>query len=110
MTVQEMLAQQMNHFIKKTVGQDGTISLNKVIEIGGYIGAYTIRTRHIQQGQVSNDEIELVIGTIGNFCHDHFTTQFLQEDFDHLKSRILELLKDPTFDASVKEYFAKFYS
>jgi hypothetical protein len=109
MTVQEMLYQQMNHFIGLTTQKGMALTVAKVIEIGGYIGAYTIRTRHLQQGHIEDEAIHGVIGTLGNFCHEYFPEQFHQEDFNALKTNILELLKVPTFDTDAKDYFATYY-
>jgi hypothetical protein len=109
MSIQEMIYNQMNHFLDKSTDQNGQVSYETVIDISAWTGAYIIRQRHIQNGSVSEDEMQLVLGTIGNFCKENFGDDFGQEDFEAVSSKALELLKRPTFDADSKEYFGQFY-
>lgn len=109
-TLQEMIYNQMNHFLQKTSENNGQISFDKVIEIATWTGAYIIRQRHIQNGSaVSQDEIQMVLGNIGNFCKESFGEDFTKEDFDLLSSKTLALLQKPTFDSDSREYFGQFY-
>jgi len=109
MNVQEMIYSQMNHFLDKSTDQNGQVSYETVIDIASWTAAYVIRQRHIQNGSISEDEIQLVLGTVGNFCKENFGDDFAQEDFDLMKSRALELLQKPTFDSDSREYFGQFY-
>lgn len=109
MNVQEMIYNQMNHFLNKSSDKDGQVSYDTVIEIASWTGAYIIRQRHTQNGNVSEGEIQLVLGTIGNFCKEDFGDGFTQEDFNVVKSKTLELLQRPTFDSDSREYFGQFY-
>ncbi len=109
MNVQEMIYSQMNHFLDKSTDQNGQVSYETVIDIASWTGAYIIRQRHVQNGNISEDEMQLVLGTIGNFCKENFGDDFTQEDFDTVKSKSLELLQTPTFDSDSREYFGQFY-
>src|SRR5690554_903419 len=108
-SLQEMIYNQMNHFLNKSIDQNGQVSYQTVIDIASWTGAYIIRQRHIQNGSISEDEMQLVLGTIGNFCKESFGEDFTQEDFDLLSSKTLELLQKPTFDSDSREYFGQFY-
>src|SRR5690606_9363528 len=108
-SVQQMSYNQINHFLNKSSDKNGQISYATVIEIASWTGAYIIRQRHIQNGNISEEEIQLVLGNIGNFCKESFGDDFTQEDFDSVKSKTLTLLQNPTFDADSTEYFKLFY-
>lgn len=107
-SVQEMIYSQMHHFLQK-VSENGQISFDKVIEIATWTGAYVIRQRHIQNKEISQDEMQMVLGSIGNFCKENFGDNFTKEDFDLLSSKTLELLQKTTFDSDSREYFGQFY-
>ncbi len=109
MSVQEVIYNQMNHFLDKSTDQNGQVSYETVIDIAAWTGAYIIRQRHIQNGNVTEDEMQLVLGTIGNFCKENFGDAFNQEDFQTVGVKTLELLRRPTFDTDSKEYFGQFY-
>lgn len=109
MTVQEMLYQQMDHFISLHMAKKPELTVAALIEIGSHIGAYTIRVRHQQQGHIEQEAITGVIGTLGNFCHEYFPEQFHQDDFNRLQAKVLELLNNPGFDRDVQAYFGTFY-
>ena len=51
--VQEMIYQQMDHFISKSLSQDGQISLEKVMEIASWVSAFLIRQRHVQTEKIT---------------------------------------------------------
>lgn len=110
MNLQEMIYSQMNHFLDKSTDQNGQVSYETAIDIAAWTGAYIIRQRHIQNGSVSEEEMQMVLGTIGNFCKENFGEDFGQEDFEAVSSKALELLQRPTFDTDSKEYFGQFYS
>lgn len=108
-TVNEMIYSQLNHFLGKSTDANGQISFEKLLEIATWTGAYVIRQRHIQTNNVSQEEIQTVLGSIGNFCKENFGDSFTQEDFELVSSQTLELLKKPTFDSDSREYFGQFY-
>ncbi len=110
MSVQEMIYSQMNHFLDKSTDQNGQVAYDTVIEIACWTAAYMIRQRHLQTQDVSQDEMQLVLGTIGNFCKENFGDDFTQEDFELVSKRTLELLQSPSFDTDAREFFARFYS
>lgn len=105
-----MIYSQMDHFIGKSTDQDGQILYDKVIEIACWTGAYVIRQRHIQTKNVPQDEIQLVLGTIGNFCKENFGDDFTREDFEQVSTKTLELLQSPGFDTDARDFFGQFYS
>ncbi|MFA7445638.1 MAG: hypothetical protein WCY89_06790 [Flavobacteriaceae bacterium] len=109
-TLQEMIYSQMNHFLDKSTDQDGQVSYQTVIDIASWTGAYIIRQRHLQNGSISEEEIQQVLGTIGNFCKENFGDDFNEEDFHAVSSKASELLQRPTFDADSRDYFGQFYS
>ena len=51
MTIQELINQQMDYFIGKLMAKN-QLSHDKVIEVSTHIGAYLIRTRHIQNKKI----------------------------------------------------------
>lgn len=108
-SVQEMIYNQMNHFLGKSTDTNGQISFEKLLEIATWTGAYVIRQRHIQNKEISQDEMQMVLGSIGNFCKENFGDSFTKEDFELVSSQTLELLKRPTFDSDSREYFGQFY-
>ncbi|CAM2765272.1 hypothetical protein [Weeksella virosa] len=108
-TVKEMIYQQMDHFLGKAINQDHQITLSKVLEIAAWVSAFVIRQRHIQQGQITEEEMQMVMGSVGNFCHENFHDNFTQQEFNLLSDKILDLLKTPTFDQDAKTYFEQYY-
>ena len=74
------------------------LSHDKVIEVSTHIGAYLIRTRHIQNKKISNDEINLVLQSITDFININFENQFTSEEFISIKENTLKLLKRAEFD------------
>lgn len=108
-TVTEMIHQQMDHFLSKSSSINGEISFSRVIEIGSWIGAYAIRQRHMQEGQITDAEMQMVVAALGEFCHESFGDNFTKDDFAQLQSKIVELLKNPSFDQDARTYFAKYY-
>lgn len=110
MNVQEMIYSQMNHFIDKSTDQNGQVAYDTVIEIACWTAAYVIRQRHLQTKDVLPDEMQLVLGTIGNFCKENFGDDFTQKDFELVSTQTLELLQSPGFDTDAREFFARFYN
>lgn len=108
MTVQELINQQMDHFIGKLMAKN-QISIEKVIEVATHIGAYLIRSRHIQNKGISDEEVQMVLQGLADFINSNFENQFNQEDFLSIKDNTLTLLKNPGFDQEIQEYFKQFY-
>lgn len=99
----------MDHFIAKLIAKN-QLSDEKVIEVNSNIGAYLIRTRHIQNKGISNDEIELVLQSVVDFLNQNFKNQFETEDLILIKETTLDLLKQPNFDNEIQQYFKEFYT
>ena len=78
MTIQELINQQMDYFIGKLMAKN-QLSHDKVIEVSTHIGAYLIRTRHIQNKKISNDEINLVLQSITDFININLVYYFSKE-------------------------------
>lgn len=108
MTVQELINQQMNHFIGKLIAEN-QVSLEKVIEVATHTGAYLIRNRHVQNKGISEEEIKLVLQSLVDFMHHNFENQFSEDDFILIKDKTLALLKNPGFDEEIQTYFKQFY-
>lgn len=108
MTVQELINQQMDHFIGKLIARN-QISIGKVIEVATHTGAYLIRNRHVQNQGISEEEIKLVLQSLVDFINHNFENQFNEDDFILIKDKTLELLRNPAFDQDIQEYFKQFY-
>lgn len=108
MTVQELIVQQMDYFIRKLIANN-QLSHEKVIEMSSNIGAYLIRNRHIQNKKIAAEEINLVLQNIADFLNSNFENQFNADDFISIKETTLKLLKNPSFDQEIKDYFKPFY-
>lgn len=109
MTIQELINQQMDHFIGKLIAKN-ELSHEKVIEVATHIGSYLIRTRHVQNKGIANEEIDLVLQSVFAFIHTNFENQFHTEDFKLIKESTLILLKNPGFDQEIQDYFKPFYT
>lgn len=108
MTVQELIDQQMDHFVGKLISKN-QISLEKVIDLATHTGAYLIRNRHLQNKGITDDEVNMVLQALANFLNRNFENQFHQEDFITIKETVLALLKNPAFDQEIQDYFKPFY-
>ena len=98
----------MDHFIGKLISND-QLSHEKVVEVATHIGAYLIRTRHVQNKGIANEEIDLVLQSIFAFIHTNFENQFHTEDFILIKNSTVNLLKNRGFDQEIQDYFKPFY-
>lgn len=98
----------MDHFIAKLIANN-QLTDEKVIELSSNIAAYLIRTRHVQNKVISNQEIELVLQSIVDFLNHNFENQFSEQDFLLIKETTLKLLKKPSFDQEIQFYFKPFY-
>lgn len=108
MTIQELINQQMDHFIAKLMSKN-QMSHEKVIEVATHVGAFLIRNRHVQNKGIANQEIDLVLQSVFAFIHTNFENQFHTEDFILIKDSTLTLLKNPGFDQEIQDYFKPFY-
>jgi hypothetical protein len=108
MTIPELINQQMDHFTGKLIANN-QLSHVKIIEVATHIGAYLIRTRHVQNKKISTQEINLVLQSIADFLNVNFNNQFMQEDFILIKENTARLLKNPSFDQEIQDYFKTFY-
>lgn len=109
MNIQELINNQMDHFVGKMISQN-QISIEKVMDVATHTAAYLIRNRHIQNGSISDQEMEVVLQSIAEYLTINFKDQFLPEDFKNIQSSTLDLLKTPTFDQDIQDYFKKFYT
>ena len=107
MTIQELIHEQMDHFIGILIAKN-QLSHEKVIEVSSNIGAYLIRSRHIQNKAISNEEITVVLQNVIDFLHASFENQFDAADFLLIKETTLALLKNPNFDHEIQYYFKEF--
>lgn len=99
----------MHHFIGKLTSKN-QLSHEKVIEVSSNIGAYLIRTRHVQNKKISNEEIEMVLQSVVDFLNVHFENQFTESEIISIKDTTLSLLRKPSFDTEIQEYFKGFYT
>jgi len=97
MTIEKLIYQNLDILITKQSEKPEVLTLQKSIEIGAYVAAGVLRSRHKDQGKVLPEEIEGVYGIVGKFYSKSFAT-FTQENFDLLKKSSLELMQNPTFD------------
>lgn len=107
MTVQELIHQEMDHFMGILIAKN-QLSHKKVIEVSSNIGAYLIRTRHLQNKAISNQEIEVVLQNVVDFININFENQFTSEEFISIKENTLKLLKRAEFDQEIHSYFKNF--
>ncbi|WP_432672978.1 hypothetical protein [Flavobacterium sp. SM2513] len=108
MNIHELIIQQMEYFIGKLMIKN-QLSHEKVIEVASHVGAYLIRSRHIQNKGISTEEINLVLQSMSDFINTNFENQFKIEEFILIKETTLMLLKNPSFDQEIKDYFKPFY-
>lgn len=109
MTVQELINQQMSHFIGKLMSSD-QLSHEKVIEVAAHVGAYLIRSRHVQNKGIAAEEIDVVLQSVFAFIHTNFENQFHTDDFILIKENTATLLKNPSFDQEIQDYFKPYYT
>lgn len=98
----------MDHFIGKLIAEK-QLSHEKVIEVATHIGAYLIRSRHLQNKGIANEEIDVVLQSVFAFIHTNFENQFHTDDFVLIRDSTLNLLKNPAFDKEIENYFKPFY-
>lgn len=97
MTIQDLINQNLDILIMKQSEKSEALTMQKAIEIGAYVAAGVLRSRHKAIGEVLPEEIEGVYGIVDDFYNKSFDT-FTQTHFDELKKTSLELMQKPTFD------------
>jgi hypothetical protein len=108
MDIQELINNQMNHFVKK-LSDKNELNTENVLDVSAHTASYLIRTRHINNNGITNEEIEGVLYNISVFLSEGFKDQIFIEDLTAMKNKTLELLKNPSFDHYIGDYFKKFY-
>ncbi len=107
LTIRDIIYRDMDTLISAKLQNNGNISMDDLIDISSYLAASLFRTRWQQKGELSQEEVNVVLGNIGDFCHEHFGEYFSQNDFDKIVKISQLLLQKPTFDDESKEYFEK---
>ena len=105
LTIRDIIYRDMDTLISAKLQNNGNISMDDLIDISSYLAASLFRTRWQQKGELSQEEVNVVLGNIGAFCHEHFGEYFSQNDFDKIVKISQLLLQKPTFDDESKEYF-----
>lgn len=105
LTIRDVIYHDMDTLIMAKLQNGGNISIDDLIDISSYLAASLFRTRWQQKGELSKEEVNVVLGNIGDFCHEHFGEYFSQNDFDKIAKISQLLLQKPTFDDESKEYF-----
>ncbi len=105
LTIKEVVYRDMDTLIMAKVNKNESIDINDLIDISSYLAASLFRERWKQKGELNEEEINVVLGSVGDFCHDHFGEHFTQEDFDKIVKIAQLLLQKPTFDTDSKDFF-----
>jgi len=103
MTIQDLIYQNLDILITKQSEKPEGLTLQKSIDIGAYVAAGVLRSRHKDKGEVLPEEIEGVYGIVGEFYKKSFDS-FTQENFDLLKKTSLEMMQKPTFDQDLDSF------
>jgi len=105
LTIRDIIYRDMDTLIMGKLKDGNNISLDDVIDIGSYLAASLFRTRWQQKGELTEEEVSVVLGNIGDFCQDNFGDDFTQSDFDKIVKISQLLLQKPTFDDDAKTFF-----
>jgi len=105
LTIRDVIFRDMDTLIMAKLKNDGKISIDDLIDIASYLAASLFRTRWFQKGELSTEEVEVVLGNIGDFCNEHFGENFTQSDYDKIVKISQLLLQKPTFDDDSKTFF-----
>jgi|SRR5690554_2138307 len=103
MNIQDLIIQNLDILIMKQSEKPEALTMQKAIEIGAYVAAGVLRSRHKATGEVLPEEIEGVYGIVGNFYNKSFDT-FTQEHFDELKKSSLDMMQKSTFDQDLDAF------
>jgi len=104
-TIKDIIYRDMDILITAKLKDGKNISIDNLIDIAAYLAASLFRTRWNQKGELTNEEINIVLGNIGDFCNEHFGEYFTQNDFDKIVKISQLLLQKPTFDDDSKMFF-----
>ncbi len=107
LTIREIIFRDMDTLITAKLNNGDSISINDLIDISSYLAASLFRQRWKQKGELSNEEVHVILGNIGDCCNAHFGEHFTQEDFDKVVKISQLLLQKPTFDNDSEEFFDK---
>lgn len=105
LTIRDVIYRDMDTLIMAKLKDGKNISIDDLIDISSYLAASLFRTRWQQKGELSGEEVNVVLGNIGDFCNDHFGEYFTQNDFDKIVKISQLLLQKPTFDDDSKTFF-----
>lgn len=105
LTIREVIYRDMDTMIMAKLRNGSDISIDDLIDISSYLAASLFRERWKQKGELSEGEVSVVLGNIGDFCNEHFGEYFQQTDFDKIVKISQLLLQKPTFDNDSQEFF-----
>jgi len=105
LTIRDVIFRDMDTLIMAKLRDGDNISINDLIDISSYLAASLFRERWKQKGELNKEEVNVVLGNIGDFCNQHFGEFFTQEDFDKIVKISQLLLQKPTFDDDSKTFF-----
>lgn len=105
LTIREVIYRDMDTMIMAKLRNGSDISIDDLIDISSYLAASLFRERWKQKGELSEVEVSVVLGNIGDFCNEHFGEYFQQTDFDKIVKISQLLLQKPTFDNDSQEFF-----
>lgn len=105
LTIRDVIFRDMDILIMSKLRGGDNISINDLIDISSYLAASLFRERWKQKGELNKEEVNVVLGNIGDFCNQHFGEFFTQEDFDKIVKISQLLLQKPTFDDDSKTFF-----
>jgi hypothetical protein len=104
-TIKDVIYREMDSLITAKLKDGENISIDDLIDIGSYLAASLFRARWKQKGELAPEEINVVLGNIGDFCNEHFGDYFTQNDFDKIVKISQLLLQKPTFDDDSESFF-----
>ncbi|MBY0066969.1 hypothetical protein [Empedobacter falsenii] len=105
LTIRDVIFRDMDLLIMAKLKDGDNISINDLIDISSYLAASLFRERWKQKGELNEEEVNVVLGNIGDFCSEHFGEYFTQQDFDKIVKISQLLLQKPTFDNDSKTFF-----
>lgn len=97
MNIKDLIYQNLDILLKKQSEQKGSLTMQRAIEIGAYVAAGVLRSRHKHNKAILPEEIDGVYKIVGSFYAESFKA-FSQDNFDLLKKTSLDLMQKPTFD------------
>lgn len=103
MNIKDLINQNLDILIRKQSESSEALTIQKAIEIGAYVAAGVLRSRHKAEGKVLPEEIEGVYGIVGVFYNRNFDA-FTEENFNELKNYSLGLMQKPTFDQDLDSF------